>query len=172
MSKDLVWSIFKVSLKCAGCGEGLNNHLGPAPNRPGDVLVCLHCGTINIRENDNTLRKASVDEERLILAQDEGAAIVRVRSKIYERHRKLKNDGRTLIVIPYEPIGNEKEKKVGHLLVVGNDSFATVCKTGFGRVAVHTCDNDKDGHETSAFERAEKWAKENQDKGSGGLLGL
>jgi hypothetical protein len=65
----------------------------------------------------------------------------------------------------YEPGDNLVEERVGKLLVIGNLSCATVCKPGLIRQAIHECDNQRDGTDTpNAFERAKKWASENQDK--------
>lgn len=69
-------------------------------------------------------------------------------------------------MIPYEPFGNQKEQRVGGIVVVGNSSMATACKGGMVRMAIKEFDNqDENNYETSAFDRALAWAKDNQDKG-------
>lgn len=58
------------------------------------------------------------------------------------------------------------DKRVGRLTVKGNHGFATVCKPGLVRAAVHVEDDDKPhpGEAESAFERCVAWAGANQDK--------
>jgi hypothetical protein len=68
-------------------------------------------------------------------------------------------------VIEYDPFGNQRTKQVGGFLIVGNSSMATVCTSGVIRSAVKEFDNqDENDYETSAYGRAEKWARDNQDK--------
>ncbi len=76
--------------------------------------------------------------------------------------------------IPYNPTAPMREQKVGKALVVGNDSYATVCKVGLVRQMIEEFDNAKPHNgDASAFNRAVKWAQDNpNDKRlAGGMFG-
>ncbi len=77
-----------------------------------------------------------------------------------------------------DPLAPQREQKVGKALVVGNDYMASVVKVGLVRAAVVSFDNDRDAKkdidkEPSAFNRAVKWAQENQNDArlAGGMFG-
>jgi hypothetical protein len=58
------------------------------PPEPGDVSICLYCGTINMFALDMSLRQLTEDEERETMRGPAGAALYRLRQEILgTRHR-------------------------------------------------------------------------------------
>lgn len=62
--------------KCCECGRKLDGVSGARKPHPGDLTLCIYCGSANAFANDLTLRYPT-DEEMLYIAADSDFQLLR-----------------------------------------------------------------------------------------------
>jgi hypothetical protein len=95
---DFSMDVETPSSACCECGKRLNGAAGPREPRPGDLLLCIGCGSLNVFGEDLRLRRPTDDEmfeaARTSSVQEVRRIILAMQSN---RTAKRKNSGEDLL---------------------------------------------------------------------------
>ncbi len=69
---------------CVECGHPLSASGGPCEAKPGDLSLCIYCGSLNAFADDMTLRMPTVDEFLEVAADSEFQEARRALMKMIE----------------------------------------------------------------------------------------